>query len=128
MRLFESSQALSALHLPHLDLAVLTTARQHLAVAAERHGQHRLLHHHEIVLRLVLQIFSDLAGREIPHLDEAVHRPGHQVLAVGRETRALHVRLLAEFDLLRQLRRIFLILLVAHRRFTPEQIYRGAGW
>lgn len=32
-----------------------------------------LIHHHELVSGLVLEILSDLAGREIPHFDEAVH-------------------------------------------------------
>lgn len=125
MRLLEPPQALSALHPPDLDLAVLTTTRQHLAVATERHRQYRLLHHHKVVLRLVLQVLPDFTGREIPHLDEAVDRASDQVLAVGRETSTFHVRLLTKFDLLRQLRRIFLVLLIANCRLTSEQIYRG---
>lgn len=126
VRLLESPQALSALNSPDLYFTVLRAAGEHLAVPTESHRQHRLLHHHEIVLRLVLKVLSYLAGREIPYLDETVHRAGDQVLSVWREARALDVRLLTELYLLRQLCRILLVLLISNSGFTAKQVDRRA--
>lgn len=107
----------------NLNLSILSAGGQHLRVSAEAHAQHGVVHHHEVVLRLVLEILqagtdtrsvdreedwrpsgdaslwrylSDLAGGEVPDLDEAVDRPGHQVLTVGREAGTLHVRFLSK--------------------------------
>lgn len=42
----------------HTDLyfAILCSCSQHLCVSAETHAQHGVVHHHEVVLCLVLQI------------------------------------------------------------------------
>lgn len=41
-----------------LDLSVLGSGGQHLRVPAEAHAQHGVVHHHEVVLSLVLQILG----------------------------------------------------------------------
>lgn len=42
----------------NLNLSVLSAGGQHLGVAAEAHTQHGVVHHHEVILSLVLQILS----------------------------------------------------------------------
>lgn len=42
----------------NLNLSILSTSGQHLRVSAETHAQHGVVHHHEVVLRLVLQILQ----------------------------------------------------------------------
>lgn len=69
----EAPQALAGHQAPHLDLAILRAGGQHFAVPREGHRQHGLLHHHEIVGGLVLEILADFAGREVPHFDEAIN-------------------------------------------------------
>lgn len=69
----------------YLNFSIMRSAGQQVRVPAEGHAEHGLLHHHEAVLGLVLEIFPDLAGGKVPHLDEAVHRAGDQVLAIWGE-------------------------------------------
>lgn len=38
----------------NLNLSILSAGGQHLRVSAEAHAQHGVVHHHEVVLRLVL--------------------------------------------------------------------------
>lgn len=55
-------QSMSPLTKPfrvYLDLSILSAGGQHLRVSAEAHTQHGVIHHHEVVLSLVLQILSD---------------------------------------------------------------------
>ena len=122
MCLLESAQTLTGLYLPHLDLAVARARGEHLRVAAVGQAEHGVLHHHEVLLRLVLEILAYLARGEVPHLDEAVHRARDQVLAVGREAHHLGVRLLAHLDLLVEHGRIRLLDLFAHRRLAAKQV------
>lgn len=42
----------------NLNLSILSAGGQHLRVSAEAHAQHGVVHHHEVVLRLVLQILQ----------------------------------------------------------------------
>ena len=111
MRLLEPSETLTGGNLPDPNLTSLRPRRQHLAVSGKGQTQDRLLHHHEVVLRLVLQILPDLSGREIPDFEEAVDRSGDEVLAIGRKGAAFDVRFGPEFDLLAQSGRVFFFLL-----------------
>lgn len=43
----------------YLDLSILSSGGQHLRVSTEAHTQHGIVHHHEVVLSLVLQILQD---------------------------------------------------------------------
>ena len=52
----------------HLDFAVLRRRRQQLAVAGEGERQHRGVVHHELLVRLELQVPLQLARQEVPHL------------------------------------------------------------
>lgn len=54
----------------NLNLAILSPGGQHLRVSAEAHAQHGVVHHHEVVLRLVLEI---------------LHGPGTHTRSVGQE-------------------------------------------
>lgn len=45
--------------LVYLDLSVLSSGGQHLRVSTEAHTQHCVVHHHEVILSLVLQILQD---------------------------------------------------------------------
>lgn len=62
-----------------LDLSVLGAGGQHLRVPAEAHAQHGVVHHHEVVLSLVLQILGDTqsAGDILDHpgVPETPHLP-----------------------------------------------------
>lgn len=40
----------------YLDLSILSSGGQHLCVPTEAHTQHCIVHHHEVILSLVLQI------------------------------------------------------------------------
>lgn len=42
----------------YLDLSILGPGGQHLRVPAEAHTQHGIVHHHEVILSLVLQILQ----------------------------------------------------------------------
>ena len=45
--------------LVYLDLSILSAGGQHLRVSTEAHTQHRIVHHHEVILSLVLKILKD---------------------------------------------------------------------
>lgn len=49
----------------YLDLSILGSGGQHLCVSAEAHTQHGVVHHHEVILRLVLQILQDTVNAVI---------------------------------------------------------------
>ena len=68
------------------DFAILTTGGEHLGIPGEAHAQNGVVHHHKVLLRLIFQIFSDLARREIPNFDETVHGAGDQELTIWRES------------------------------------------
>lgn len=50
---------IEAMFLIYLDLSILGSGGQHLCVSTEAHTQHCIVHHHEVVLSLVLQILQD---------------------------------------------------------------------
>lgn len=75
---------------------------------------------------LVLQIFAQLSRCEVPHFDEPVHGPSDQILAVWAELGRLRVTFGAKFEGSRECCRMPLILLLADRRFSTEQINLGA--
>lgn len=105
-----------------LDLSVLGSGGQHLRVPAEAHAQHGVVHHHEVVLSLILQILgtnkaflitrapetppspppdphlylSDFPSGEVPHLDEAINRTSDQILTIRGESGTLHMRFLSK--------------------------------
>ena len=54
VRLLEPSETLAGGNLPDPNLTSLRPRCQHLAVPGKRQTQNGLLHHHEVVLRLVL--------------------------------------------------------------------------
>ena len=62
---------------PHLDLAILRTGHQKLGVAAEVEGQHCPVVHHELFLRLVLQVLAQLPARMVPDLQRAIPMSEH---------------------------------------------------
>ena len=65
VRLGEGAYALAGAETPHLEAAVLGAAREQLGVAREGEREHRLVVHHEVVTRLVRQVFAHLArGRQ----------------------------------------------------------------
>lgn len=80
----------------NLDLAVLWARGEHLRVSAERQAEDGVVHHHEVVLRLVLQIFPNLASREVPHLNEPIHTSRDQVLTIRRKLSTFWVRFASE--------------------------------
>lgn len=109
----------------YLDLSILSAGGQHLRVSAEAHAQHGIVHHHEVVLSLVLQILddkqsmtsfllsrgfleghashvclylSDFPSGEVPHLNEAINRASDQVLPIRGEPGTLHMRLLSKLS------------------------------
>lgn len=43
----------------YLDFSILRSSGQHLCVSTEAHTQHCIIHHHEIILSLVLEILQD---------------------------------------------------------------------
>ena len=68
VRALKLAEALAGADLPDADLAGLGAGGEHLGVAAEGHREYGVLHHHEVVLGLVFQIFSDFAGGKVPDL------------------------------------------------------------
>ncbi len=44
------------MYLMYLDLSILSSCGQHLCITTEAHTQHCIVHHHEVILSLVLQI------------------------------------------------------------------------
>ena len=121
-------QTLSRRDLPDEDVASLAAGGEHLTVPGEGEAQHRLLHHHEVLRGLVLQILPDLARGEVPHFNEAVHGAGDEVLTVRTEYGGLYVGLGSELDLPGQLGRELLVLLLPHCGLAPEQVDLTAGW
>ncbi len=43
----------------YLNLSILGSGGQHLCVSTEAHTQNCIVHHHEVILSLVLQILLD---------------------------------------------------------------------
>ena len=127
MSLLKFPQTLTRSDFPDIDVAALAACGEHLAVPGEGESQHRLLHHHEVLRRLVLEVLPDLAGGEVPHLDEAVHAPGDEVLAVRTEEGGLDVGLGAELDLSGELGGKLLVLLLPHGGLASEQVNLGTG-
>lgn len=80
--LLEPPQTLTSLDFPNLNLATLTAGCKHLGILAKAQTQHRVFHHHKVLLCLILEIFANLTGDEVPHLDETIHRTGDQILAI----------------------------------------------
>ena len=69
-----------------INFAILSSGGEHFRVSGEAHAQHRVVHHHEVFLSLVLQIFADFSRGEIPNFNKSVHRSSHQILTVRRES------------------------------------------
>lgn len=55
----ERREKLEVMFIVYLDLSILSSGGQHLRVSTEAHTQHGIVHHHEVVLSLVLQILQD---------------------------------------------------------------------
>lgn len=42
----------------YLDLSILRSSCQHFCISTEAHAQHCIIHHHEVILCLILQILN----------------------------------------------------------------------
>lgn len=69
----------------YLHLSTLIASAQHFWISRKTHRQDSLLHHHKIILRLVLQIFSDLSSQIIPNFNKTVNGACDEELSVGWE-------------------------------------------
>lgn len=47
-----------------LNLSILSSSGQHLCVPTEAHAQHCIVHHHEVILSLILQILYHITQRK----------------------------------------------------------------
>ena len=94
----KSSQTLSRWNFPDLEfleimqkingylhLSTLIASAEHFWISRETHRQDSLLHHHKIILRLVLEIFSDLSGQIIPNFNKTVDGARDEELSVWWE-------------------------------------------